>query len=306
MKSSVFTRLTAAQLFVALAGGLALFLTPQEARGFLHSPVRELYIAGLSAVIALAILTIFKSYEAVGISMLTGMLFLMTGFLVENIRRFIEITILDGGFTMQLDYHQGMIWGLVWMVPFLICMMIRVFSLNEWDTPQKREDFAHFFRWASLSFYIFYGILLLFSFVLIRKIDFWGERQVNLIPFHQITAYFSSASDVVYYLFGNLLFFAPAGFFLSVSKPGLSWWKKLLVAFGIGIVIESSQLLLNTGMVDVDDVLLNAAGFYIGCGVKRLVDQVRRLISGGSEERIPYFPRQLPKSESQKNEENTQ
>ncbi len=294
MKSSVFKRLTTAQLFVALAGGLALYLTPGEAQGFLHTPFRELYVAGLAALIALAILVIFKSYETVGLALTTGMVFLMTGFLSEKVRSMVELTVVDGAFTF--DYQSGIIWGLIWMTPFLICMLVRIFSLNEWDSPQKREDFTYFFQWASIAFYVFYVVLLIFSFILIRKINLAGDRQLNLIPFYQIFRYFSSASDVVYYLFGNLLFFSPIGFFLSVRHPALKWWKKLLIAFGIGIVIEVSQYLLNTGMADVDDVLLNAAGFYIGCGAKRLVDFVRRLISGGTETSIPYYPRYLSSS----------
>lgn len=296
MKSSVFKRLTTAQFFVALAGGLALYLTPGEAQSFLHTPIRELYVAGLAALIALIILVIFKSYEAVGISQITGMIFLMTGFLSEKIRSLIDMMVVDGKFVF--DYQSGIIWGLVWMAPFLICMLVRIFSLNEWDTPQKHEDFTYFFRWASIAFYVLYVVLLVFSFILIRKIDLNGERQLNLIPFYQITQYFSSVSDVVYYLFGNLLFFSPIGFFLSVRHPKLCWWKKLLIAFGIGFVIEFCQYMLNTGMADIDDILLNAAGFYLGCGAKRLINLVRRLISGGSEISIPYYPQYLTPSPS--------
>ena len=44
---------------------------------------------------------------------------------------------------------------------------------------------------------------------------------------------------------------------------------------------------------DIDDVILNASGFYVGCGLKWAIDKMRQVISGGIEEKIPYFPRHL-------------
>ena len=293
MKSeTVFSRLSTAQLFVALAGGVAHYLIPRDAQG-IHSPLQELYVAGVAGIICLLILIFFKSYETMGLSLLIGMSFLILNFLGGTCFQWFETVGADRNLVFQLDYHLGILWALVWMVPFLICLMVRVFALNEWDTPQRRMYFSYFSRWSGISFGVFYGILLLFSLILNRPIDIWGARQVNLIPFHQIIQYFSSSTDVVYFLFGNLFFFTPIGFFLSVSRPLMAWWKKLLIAFGIGVVIEASQWVLNTGMVDIDDVILNAAGFYVGCGLKWAIDKMRQVISGGIEEKIPYFPRHL-------------
>ncbi len=294
MKSgTVFSRLTTAQLFVALAGGVAFYLAPRDAQIF-HSPLQELYTAGLAGVICILVLIFFKSYETVGLSLLIGIVFLILDFLVGTLFRWVETMGADRAMVFQMDYHLGMIWALIWMVPFLICLLVRIFALNEWDTAKKRLDFSYFSRWANISFGIFYGILLLFCLILNRPVDIWGTREVNLIPFHQIVQYFSSSSDVVYLLFGNLFFFTPIGFFLSVGKPTMRWWQKLLIALGIGVVIEASQWVLNTGMVDIDDVLLNAGGFYLGCGIKWLVDRMRWVISGGIEKKIPYFPSNIP------------
>lgn len=298
-RETIFSRLSTAQLFVALAGGVALYLIPRDVQG-IHSPLQELYAAAMAGVICVLILIFFKSYETIGISLLIGMSFLIVSFLENTLFRWMTTAGGDRKLVFQLDYHLGILWALIWMVPFLICLLVRIFALNEWDTSPKRLDFSYFSRWSGIALGVFYGILLLFCFVLNRPIDMWGTREVNLIPFHQIVQYFSSSSDIVYFLFGNLFFFTPIGFFLAVSGPSLAWWKKLLIAFGIGTVIESIQWILNTGMVDIDDVLLNAAGFYIGCGLKWAVDKVRWVISGGTEDKIFYFPSHLPDSHKEK------
>ena len=72
MKSgTVFSRLSTAQLFVALAGGVALYLIPRDAQG-IHSPLQELYVAGVAGILCVLILIFFKSYDTMGLSLLIG------------------------------------------------------------------------------------------------------------------------------------------------------------------------------------------------------------------------------------------
>lgn len=136
MKSgTVFSRLSTAQLFVALAGGVALYLIPRDAQG-IHSPLQELYVAGVAGIICVLILIFFKSYETMGLSLLIGMSFLILNFLGSTCFQWFETAGADRNLAFQLDYHLGILWALVWMVPFLICLMVRVFALNNGILPK--------------------------------------------------------------------------------------------------------------------------------------------------------------------------
>ena len=112
MKSgTVFSRLSTAQLFVALAGGVALYLIPRDAQG-IHSPLQELYVAGVAGIICVLILIFFKSYETMGLSLLIGMSFLILNFLGSTCFQWFETAGADRNLAFQLDYHLGILWAL--------------------------------------------------------------------------------------------------------------------------------------------------------------------------------------------------
>ncbi len=88
---------------------------------------------------------------------------------------------------------------------------------------------------------------------------------VNLIPFRQIAEYggLSSGFEVVN-LLGNILMFSPVGFFavwLWRQRHPLAAGTLWTMAFSV--LIEFVQLFSMRG-TDIDDVILNTAGGFIG------------------------------------------
>lgn len=76
-------------------------------------------------------------------------------------------------------------------------------------------------------------------------------------------------------LWGNLLIFTPIGFLVSVLFKGLrSSWKILLVGAAISITIETLQLVLAVRVFDVDDIILNSLGTWLGYLVFLLVNAI--------------------------------
>lgn len=90
-----------------------------------------------------------------------------------------------------------------------------------------------------------------------------GPGSVNLVPFRTILSYFNESPIIFAILFvGNIVMFMPIGFFIPLI------WKKralisTLVGFSFSLFIEISQLFVvrNT---DIDDLVLNTLGVYIG------------------------------------------
>jgi hypothetical protein len=81
--------------------------------------------------------------------------------------------------------------------------------------------------------------------------------------------------DVIINLVGNLLLFAPLGFFVPVlyskSRSGL---KILAIGFVLSLSIELSQFALATRIADVDDVILNTLGALLGFAIFKLVYKI--------------------------------
>ena len=84
--------------------------------------------------------------------------------------------------------------------------------------------------------------------------DLWGSAAVNLL--------------------GNIIMFIPLGFLMPrVFRRLRKLWKTLLLCIGIIVAIELVQLVTLVGTCDVDDLILNVLGIYLGyflCRTRKL------------------------------------
>ncbi|MCM3713405.1 VanZ family protein [Halalkalibacter oceani] len=97
-----------------------------------------------------------------------------------------------------------------------------------------------------------------------------GGRNYNLIPFrsiYRIGVFSPTILDPLRILVGNILLFVPFGFLLPAV------WRHLrhalvvvLIGMGFSLMIETSQFLFTHRVANVDDVILNSLGVWIGYG----------------------------------------
>lgn len=94
-------------------------------------------------------------------------------------------------------------------------------------------------------------------------------RSNNFVPFKTIYFYLYLA-DInfnirIMNLVGNVIGFAPLGFILPfLSKKFLRMKPVILAAFGLSCTYEILQLLFEFGSFDVDDLILNTLGGFLG------------------------------------------
>lgn len=106
-----------------------------------------------------------------------------------------------------------------------------------------------------------------------------GYTWYNLVPFATIAETVSGGFGETAFLqiFGNILLSVPFGFFVMMwmKKPKL--WKMFVFAFAFTITIELSQMFIGFAInnmyrnVDIDDVILNATGAFIGFGIYKIL-----------------------------------
>ena len=74
---------------------------------------------------------------------------------------------------------------------------------------------------------------------------------------------------------GNIAIFVPLGYLLChrLNRGGLKT-VLVLLPFVLSTAIEVSQYYFGMGHPDIDDVILNVIGFYIGVLLKLLFDKV--------------------------------
>ena len=158
--------------------------------------------------------------------------------------------------------HDGLVHYLVFaphtMVASAACLVAPLAAVPS----LRRRDLAGAVRITS-------GVLLVGATLAVLATTLIGTTspsgQVNLVPGASIEAALSEADyrNAVENALGNVLLFVPLGFLAVLAlRRGLATVTAL--AFGLSVLIEVSQLVLGHRWVDIDDVLLNTGGAFLG------------------------------------------
>lgn len=169
------------------------------------------------------------------------------------------------------------------LVVFMTAIAFYAFLyIKYYDNEEYVRDYKKFQKIAFPSFLIFYFFILIYCFFLVRNQS--AERQaINFIPFDffRLMKNADYEYELIFLLFGNIAIFFPLGLLLSVLLKGK--YKAFLIAFPfiISIGIETIQYFFRLGMPDIDDVIFNVFGFFLGVLVKYLFDTAMKKVSKG-------------------------
>lgn len=141
---------------------------------------------------------------------------------------------------------------------------------------------------AVMILFVIY-LIALFGILFIRRRYAWStwiwadERgladrlrlDANFIPFKTILGYINAFNEktmnlnvIISNIVGNLLLFLPMGAALPfLFKRLRRLWKTMLTVFVIVLIVELLQFISGIGSADIDDVILNVFGAFIGYGI---------------------------------------
>ncbi len=159
-------------------------------------------------------------------------------------------------------------------IPFIILLFILNYFYKEkynYGVNRKRAFLLILFALYITGIFYFTGCGTIWDGIF-KEFDVRYEY-INVLPF-------SNNIDTTGYLL-NIILFIPFGFLVPLI------WKKLnrpsfIIGFGFlfSLLIESSQL-LNNRSADIDDLILNTLGAFIGFVVFRLFNKIFKFDSGG-------------------------
>ena len=101
--------------------------------------------------------------------------------------------------------------------------------------------------------------------------------RVNLRPFIEIRRIFEGMEKLGFMYFfrnfiGNIVIFVPFGMLMPCAFDRCAkLWKTALCGFATSFLIESFQLITKIGIFDVDDIIMNTAGVFVGYLIYRLI-----------------------------------
>ena len=107
---------------------------------------------------------------------------------------------------------------------------------------------------------------LLLIWIVLFKVSFtfeemkflFGNRSINLIPFH----YEEEVSIHFREVMLNFMIFVPFGVFLKML--GVTNKKSMLYGFVFSLILEISQFIFGMGASDITDLLMNTSGAVVG------------------------------------------
>lgn len=136
-----------------------------------------------------------------------------------------------------------------------------------------------FMKKTVITICFYYSIILFYCFYLVREIT-WVRPEPNLIPFEMIRiSLLYNDYELLFLMLGNIAIFFPLG--ILVSALSKHKWLVIIIPFLVSIGVEISQYFLGNGHPDVDDVILNIIGYYLGVLVRITIDRIVVKLSKG-------------------------
>lgn len=168
------------------------------------------------------------------------------------------------------------------VVYFAVIVFFAALYIKYYNDPKFYEQYVKFQKTTLAAFTFYYSITLFYGFFLIRD-PYDGSRFVNFIPFNffKIMEAGEYEYEYIFLFFGNIAIFLPLGVLLAVMLKNRR--RKILIAapFIASVGIETVQFIFKLGWADIDDVILNVIGFYIGVAVKIAFDRIIEKVSHG-------------------------
>ena len=99
--------------------------------------------------------------------------------------------------------------------------------------------------------------------------------RINVLPFVNLLEY-DEMRDAIINFIGNTAMFIPVGIVWPIVFRELdSHWKTILAGIGFSLLIEILQLPFYDRVSDIDDLILNTAGYLIGYGIYLVIRKMK-------------------------------
>lgn len=134
---------------------------------------------------------------------------------------------------------------------------------------KKHKKIIRFFSWIMFIIYLFMMVYFLFFSEQLGRVPS-DTYHYNLKPFTEISRYVKYSREigsfnVLLNLIGNVVCFMPFGFVLPIlSNRQRNIFKVTFLSFLCSVTVELIQLVSKLGSCDVDDVILNTGGGFLG------------------------------------------
>ena len=157
--------------------------------------------------------------------------------------------------------------------PMVIICVLTLSSIRIMYLINNKKEFVLYKEIFYLFFMIY--ILSLFQVVTMEDTVTYGDGN-NLIPFKEILRYKLGSRLFFKNVVGNVILFIPYGIFASLFTKVKRPFSALCLIFFASCTVEVTQLLIGR-VFDIDDIILNVIGGFIGYLIYISTDRIGNL-----------------------------
>lgn len=165
-------------------------------------------------------------------------------------------------------------WDYYVLVLFLLAVSIIYIAIKKLIANKRISNLIVFFSFAVYFFLTIYTTLL-------ERNRTSESAGICLIPFYSYYEHFNGTVEILQQSIMNIAFFYPVGFLLScldVEFIKKRKWVIIVFAFAFSFCIEASQYIFHLGYAEVDDVIHNTLGAFIGVATSVIFDKLFDLV----------------------------
>ncbi|WP_152559308.1 VanZ family protein [Tumebacillus flagellatus] len=141
----------------------------------------------------------------------------------------------------------------------------------------RRNKFREAGRELWMNLFFLYGLAVTYVTFFPLTIRVSAARHVNMIPFVEMKWLLYRPLVAVLNLGGNVVMFAPLGFFLPILWARVrGFWKTAGIGMLLSLSIEFLQYLTADREADIDDVMLNTTGAILGYWLYLLWNSIQK------------------------------
>lgn len=139
-------------------------------------------------------------------------------------------------------------------------------------------QYRRFQKTTLISFSAYYLLVMFYSFFLVRGFGSGdpSKNTLNLIPFNVFKGMKAAnfEYELIFLFVGNIAIFLPLGVIVPAILKNKFKPLQILFPFILSIGVEVSQYFIGNGQPDIDDVILNVIGYFIGFAFKIILDKL--------------------------------
>ncbi len=188
---------------------------------------------------------------------------------INYISKFVKYTLWIITPIVCFDYYVTHISGSqflisVWWIGYILIAALSVFTAVTLLKPKNYKSFYYDF-WIGLTpIYVF---ILIICFLRMPADNLTTNFRLGHGTFLMLKAIINNPgvdSEAYIIFIGNIVIFIPLAFILSAFFKKIKPYQLVLIGLAVPFIVEGYQYIFKCGDVDIDDIVLNWFGYFIG------------------------------------------